>query len=546
MIPRTGTIELGSFRLLGLLGEGSFASAYLAEQIGTERQAVVKIAHPHLLARASASTLRERFQDEVRASTRVQHPNLATIFTTGETSDGLPAIAMEFVPGDSLEACLERDAPVSPNDLVYFGQITSVLAALHRVNIIHRDVTPANVMVTVDHDGAPRAMLLDFGIAQLGDSANSGGAMGTPRYAPPEQVAGRTVPASDMYGLGAMLWWALTGSPYLNAIDTLDRLLSHQMHMASVPDPRSINPNIAPDLAETTMALLNPDPSCRPTSAELLQRWPSIIADGRRWRRQNRHKPSTMMPAANDRRDMRVLVVDPHPVKRHLVSAYAERLGCAVTVTEDPRQATRGALGSFDLAVVATELGRVDSTKVAKHLREHFPDQRLLLMSSEGERVVTPSDCGADIHLHLPGELGRFGEYLNTFQQRTRNSGRTPLRTLEENGPLDAAVLESWRSRPTAELQEMIRSFIGAMPTLITQLDFVPGTGAKREVRKSCELIHARATSLGASHLARLAQSMQMLLDADALPNPAAFVSEIENEYVRVFRDLRQLIHTNE
>ncbi len=541
---RSGDVELGSFRLLGLLGRGSFASAYLADQLGTDRQAVVKIAHADLLRDGQTEAVKARFQDEVRASTRCQHPNLVTLYTAGQTADGLPAIAMEFVPGDPLEALLVRSAPLRTSYLSYFAQLTSVLATIHRMGIVHRDVSPGNVIVTRDHDGSPRAKLLDFGIATIPGAAAGTGAMGTPRYAAPEQIRGEAQAASDMFALGACLWWALTGRQYLDELDSIDRIVAHQMEQSRAPDPRTINRDILPALAEVTSRLLSPQPADRPTSADLLAQWPRLIAEARRHSRRIGRTKVSVFGLDPRRRPLQVVIVDPSSIKRHLIGSYAERLGCEVTVADDPRSLTRGEIGPFDVAILPTELPKVDAAGVSRHLREHFPGMRVVLMSSHGERVLDHADAGADIHLTVPGELSRLGEYLDSLRRSAGQDGGTPINTLELHEAVSSTVLSSWLARPRPELQGAVREFVGAMPTLLVQLDGIDPNADLTDKYATCASIEEHASSIGALHLARLAKSLRLLLEAGELPDPAGFIAEIEAEYQRAFRSLVPYLRT--
>ncbi|GAB5540698.1 MAG: hypothetical protein SangKO_004580 [Sandaracinaceae bacterium] len=541
---RVGSIELGNFQLVGLLGRGSFAEAYLADQIGTGRHAVVKIAHEHLRSRADGAGLERRFVDEVCASARVLHPNLATIYTAGETSDGLPAIAMEFVPGDTLESCLERSAPLRTRELAYVCQLASVLSTIHRFGVVHRDVSPRNVMVTRDHDATPKVKLLDFGIAKLEGAQDMMAPMGTPRYAAPEQIRGSASPQSDLYSLGAILWWALTGRPFLEEHVDLGALVDHQLSMVAAPDPRSIREEISPGLAELAMQLLSPRPEARPSADDVRERWPQLIAEARRWRRRRgtRAVSSQNLPVT---RTLRVLVIDPDPVKRCLVRGFTERLGCHVAATADPREATRGLLGGHDVAVLGTDLIGVDAARVGQHLREHFPAQRLVLVSNHDDPVVVPADAGADLSLTIPGELLRLADYLHALQTRSRGGDGTPIDTLRPHEAVSRTILDSWRQRPNSELRGAIERFLGVLPSSIASLDGldVPDGGAlEAEVVDACRAIEAQATTLGALHLARLAKSLLMLLEAGEMPDPGAFVAELEQEYERVFKQLLAIL----
>ena len=109
--PEVGDVVLGSFKLLKRIGSGAFATAYLAHQQGTDRKAVVKIPHRHLLNGESGDSIRARFAAELRASSRINHPNIATVYTAGDTHGSIPTIAMEYVAGYSLRKVLKTRAP---------------------------------------------------------------------------------------------------------------------------------------------------------------------------------------------------------------------------------------------------------------------------------------------------------------------------------------------------------------------------------------------------------------------------------------------------
>ena len=169
---RLGRIELGGFRLCDVLGEGAFGTAYLAEQLGTDRKAVVKIAHAHLLTGPAEATIRRLFSAEIRAASKVQHPALVTLFTAGTSSDGLPALATEYVPGKTLGQLLDEGLSRAAVQAC-FEQIGAGLAALHREGIVHRDLSPENVMVARQPEGIV-AKIIDFGVAKFLDRAASG------------------------------------------------------------------------------------------------------------------------------------------------------------------------------------------------------------------------------------------------------------------------------------------------------------------------------------------------------------------------------------
>jgi serine/threonine protein kinase len=263
----------GCFRLQRQIGAGSFASVYLAQQEGTERLAVIKVAHPHLSVGGHGALIESRFAAEFKAATRVQHPNLATVFMAGRTAEGLPAIAMEHVDGILLVDLLTQHAPCPLRSTVrILAQLASVTAAIHRAGIIHRDITPNNVMIAREPEsGKLRCKLLDFGIAKLDDLNLTAGPVGTPRYVAPEQLFGAPCAASDIYSLGAILWWLLTGHEHLRHLQHMNELF--QFHQRALPpvDPRQLRPHIPKELAELSMSLLDPNPNDRPSAERLSQ-----------------------------------------------------------------------------------------------------------------------------------------------------------------------------------------------------------------------------------------------------------------------------------
>lgn len=279
---RAGTTVLGSFHLLREIGGGSFAVAYLARQMGTERYAVVKIPHSYLMEESDGGErLRSRFAAELRASTRVGHPNVAVVYTAGDTGDGMPAIAMEYVPGPVLSRLLAAEAPLPPLEAGRLGcQIASALGAVHAAGIIHRDVSPRNIIASTDAEGNSRYVLLDFGIAKLDGRANrTQGMVGTPRYMAPEQMRGRATPQSDMFGLGAILWWALTREVHMASTKELTGLLNRQLDQREPPDPRDIEPSIPAPVAQMLSRLLHPDPGERPGARAFADTWMQLMRD---------------------------------------------------------------------------------------------------------------------------------------------------------------------------------------------------------------------------------------------------------------------------
>jgi serine/threonine protein kinase len=274
-----GELALGNFRLLEELGTGSFATAWMAQQEGTERRAVVKTAHPHLMRGKYSQLIASRFAAEFKAATRVQHPNLVTVFTAGNTASGLPAIAMEYIPGLLLKEILTQRAPLRAGQaLRLLQQLVSVVSCLHEVQVIHRDISPTNVMVT-RHPNTQRIhlKLMDFGIAKLDNQdGQTMGPLGTPRYLAPEQFFGQAYPSSDVYSLGAIFWWMLTGQEHLEEPLRQGVPFAQIMNQPFLRDPRELQPDIPTEVALLSRALLAHNPTDRPSPQELLERVPNL------------------------------------------------------------------------------------------------------------------------------------------------------------------------------------------------------------------------------------------------------------------------------
>jgi eukaryotic-like serine/threonine-protein kinase len=197
--------RVGPYRLLRVLGAGGMGTVYLAERsLGDTRQKVaLKLIRDFPTARA-----RERLARESRLLAELSHPNIARLLDAGETPDGVPYLAMEYVEGASLHAYC--DALDLRARLALFAQLCRAVQHAHQHLIVHRDIKPSNILVR--EDGTP--VLLDFGIGKLlDDTARDATAthVFTPTYAAPEQVAGRAVTtAADIYGLGCVLYELLS------------------------------------------------------------------------------------------------------------------------------------------------------------------------------------------------------------------------------------------------------------------------------------------------------------------------------------------------
>jgi len=210
----TGVVLGGTYRMLRMLGEGAMGRVYEAQHTRIEgKRFAVKVLHPEFV---DHQELRVRFHREAEAAALIDHPNAVGVYDVGETEDGRPYIVSELLAGEDLIELLQRVGTMSVASAIRVArQVAKALAAAHARGVIHRDVKPDNVFLTGDK-AQPVAKVLDFGISRLEQSGKQltklGTVMGTPWYMTPEQGRGQRVDhRADIYGLGAILYRALTG-----------------------------------------------------------------------------------------------------------------------------------------------------------------------------------------------------------------------------------------------------------------------------------------------------------------------------------------------
>ncbi|MCU0700591.1 MAG: serine/threonine protein kinase [Myxococcaceae bacterium] len=262
----------GRFRVERLLGGGGMGLVYLAEQVSLGRKVALKVLRDDLV---STQGMGERFKREALLLSSVEHPAVVRVIDFGEHGASM-CLVMEYVEGQSLQQCLEREAPLSVERVErILTQLAQGLAAIHSRGIVHRDLKPDNVVLTKALDGSEQARVLDFGIARLAEPdqrqqvTQVGFVVGTPEYMSPEQAMGQPLDArSDLYALGLIAWRLLTGrAPFPGPSPR--ELVSQQIHS---PPPSLLDaaPHLAsaPALVETVMACLQKNPATRPATAQ--------------------------------------------------------------------------------------------------------------------------------------------------------------------------------------------------------------------------------------------------------------------------------------
>jgi tetratricopeptide (TPR) repeat protein/WD40 repeat protein len=256
------------FEVLGELGRGGMGVVYWAWQPGPNRPVALKM----ILTGAHASAeQRSRFRTEAEAVGRLQHPNIVQIFQIAEQG-GRPFLAMEYVEGGSLAQKLTGTPLPSGPSAELAETLARAVQSAHERGIVHRDLTPANVLLTAD--GAPK--ITDFGLAKLiigagAAQTQTGEIMGTPSYMAPEQASGQTRetgPAADVYALGAIFYELLTGRPPFRGETPLETLL--QVRTEEPVPPRRLQPKVPRDLETICLKCLQKAPDKRYASAAAL------------------------------------------------------------------------------------------------------------------------------------------------------------------------------------------------------------------------------------------------------------------------------------
>ncbi|MSO51520.1 MAG: hypothetical protein CK533_00320 [Acidobacterium sp.] len=249
---------VGKYRILSPLGSGGFGSVYLAEDTWIDKKVAIKVPHRQNLDFGE-------LLHEPRLLATLSHPNIVTVLTA-EKQDDIFFIVMEYVPGDTLEAVIDRDGTLDlPRALDYTCQICNAMDHAHKHGVIHRDLRPGNVLVT--EQGLIK--VADFGTSRFLEIAAHGTTViGSPPYMAPEQFQGKAVFASDIYSLGVTMYQMFTGVlPYETPMPgDLDRLMRGEL----ASPPKLKNPKLPKAISDIVMKAIAADIPSRYQSASAL------------------------------------------------------------------------------------------------------------------------------------------------------------------------------------------------------------------------------------------------------------------------------------
>jgi eukaryotic-like serine/threonine-protein kinase len=271
-VTQIGTVLAGRYRLGDRIAVGGAGEVWRAVDVALNRPVAVKILRPEY---AEHRETLARFRSEARHAASLTHPGIAQIFDYYDSGAGhLPFLVMELVDGASLADVLTR-GPLDPAEAMdIVAQAAAALEAAHRSGLVHRDVKPANLLLT--RDGVVK--ITDFGIAHAAGSApvtRQGTLMGTPAYLAPERVAGHAATAaSDVYSLGILAHECLTGARPYEGTPTEIALAHGQRELPPLPA------HVAPAVRSFVADLTARDPADRPASAGLASIRAAKLRDG--------------------------------------------------------------------------------------------------------------------------------------------------------------------------------------------------------------------------------------------------------------------------
>ena len=416
-------LVLGSYRMLERVGAGGMAVVFKGEHMDLRHHVAVKVLPP---TTKEDSALETRFFAEMRIIARLRHPNIVAATDAGRcvSDDGntiLRYLVMEYVPGHDLEEVVRTHGPIAQARACAIAyQIACALGETHKYGLVHRDIKPSNIMLT----GEDQAMLLDFGLTRhFGHRLTVPGTiLGTIDYMAPEQArdASTVDIRADIFGLGGVLFWCLTGQlpfPFAGSpVEALTRRLTSQ-----APSIRTINPDIPAELDEviSRMMALRPEdryvdpaavmqalmPFVRPGMGEYENLMSMPFADS---------MPVVALPESSHSGQYRVLVVDDESSIRELCKQLLEAEGTTVdTAINGTQGLAKAAKGDYDLVLLDVAMPDLNGVEVLARLRQMQPrgnHQKVLMFSGH----TTPEEMsemlgrGADDFLTKPFSVAQL------------------------------------------------------------------------------------------------------------------------------------------
>lgn len=290
--------QIGSYKLTDLLGAGGMGEVWRAEHRMLSRCSAIKLIRPEVISvsttgSASPQTALARFEREAQATAALRSPHSVEIYDFGVTQDGRFYYVMELLDGMDLDSLMKRFGPVPAARAIYFLlQICDSLSEAHDLGLIHRDIKPKNIFVCRLGRNFDFVKVLDFGLVKhLGNGleqslTQEGTTTGTPAYLAPEAARGsKEIDArSDIYSLGCVAYWMLTGQTVFEGATAVATILKHVTEAPVPPSQRTEN-EVPADLEAVVLRCLEKDPERRPQNVDQLSLLLAQCRDAHSWRR---------------------------------------------------------------------------------------------------------------------------------------------------------------------------------------------------------------------------------------------------------------------
>lgn len=282
--------QFGQYRLKQQLGSGGMGEVHLAEHVLLKRPCALKLIHPE---KAGNPQNMARFEREVQATAKLSHWNTVEIFDYGRTDDGTFYYVMEYLPGLNLHQLVEMFGPMPAARAIHLlMQACDALSEAHSKGLVHRDIKPGNIFAANRGGVYDVAKLLDFGLVKpLSEVTESGVTQegmitGSPLFMSPEQATAETVDArSDVYSLGAVAYFLLTGRPPFEDAKAIKILMAHASQQPTPPS--ELQPDVPADLEQVILKCLAKSPADRYDSAKSLRTALSECAAAGHWTRED-------------------------------------------------------------------------------------------------------------------------------------------------------------------------------------------------------------------------------------------------------------------
>jgi len=287
--------RIGSYQLTERLGKGGMGEVWRAKHQMLARPAAIKLIRSDRATGTSGSDAEyyiERFQREVQATARLRSPHTIDIYDYGITPDRSFYYVMELLDGDDLDGLVRRYGPMPPARVIHIlRQVCHSLAEAHDQGLIHRDIKPANIFLCRQGRDVDYVKVLDFGLVKELHSMKSahltqvGTFAGTPAFGSPEAAAGKVNelgPASDIYSVGCVAYWLLTGETVFPATGAMEMLASH-IRDQPVPPSERCELDLPPEIDGVILRCLEKDPGTRISSADELDSQLAELAPAYAW-----------------------------------------------------------------------------------------------------------------------------------------------------------------------------------------------------------------------------------------------------------------------